>query len=200
MNFNKLSTEQIKVITKRAGFLLNTPDIPSVPGYLEAAILILFSRIDDQWQVILTRRTNNVSDHKGQVAFPGGAREISDASLLEAALRETNEEIGVSKKDIEVFGKMNPMQTISYFHITPFLGFIPHPYPYQPARDEVERIFSIPLNWIADKENWSMDWINGLPDGSRRQVIRYKPYDGEILWGISAMFLQEYLHGINNTR
>lgn len=200
MDFDKYSQDELIRISHKAGYLLDLNDSPPVPGYLEAAVMVLLSWIEDQWQVILTRRTNTVSDHKGQVAFPGGAKEPTDANLLEAALRETKEEIGVRHGDVQVFGKMNPMQTISYFRITPFIGFIRHPYPFIPAANEVEKIFPIPLNWIASEMNWSMDWVSGLPDGSRRQVIRYKPFDGEVLWGISAMFLQEFIQGIKNTR
>jgi len=200
MDFDKLSQEEIIQLSLKAGFIPDLKELPAIPGYLDAAVLILLSWIDKQWQVILTRRTNTVSDHKGQVAFPGGAKESVDQNLLEAALREAKEEIGVAPEDVDVFGMMKPMLTISNFRITPFIGFIQHPYPFTPAMDEVERIFYIPINWIASNNNWSLEWVNGLPDGSRRKVVRYKPYNGEVLWGISAMFLQEFLHGINNTR
>ncbi len=201
MDFNKLTRDEFIAIIQNSGFRLNSIELEPIHGYLEAAVLILFSRIDNQWQVILTRRTDTVNDHKGQVAFPGGAREEQDNSLMETALREAQEEIGILPGDVQVIGQMSPMQTISYYRITPFLGIISHPYHFTAAKDEVARIFFIPLPWIADTQNWSMEWFGGLPDGSRRQVIRYNPYDGEILWGISAMFMQTFIQGLkNNTR
>lgn len=158
---------------------------------LEAAICILFVREDDQWKLLLTRRTETVRDHKGQVSFPGGAREDEDTSLRETALRETWEEIGVHPKDIQILGQLASMKTVSNYIITPFIGVMPWPYPLTLAENEVSRVFLVPLDWLWDDNHWEKTWINGLPDGVRRQVIKYHLYDGELLWGISAYFAQQ---------
>ncbi len=166
----------------------------SEPNFLEAAVLILLVKEGEHWSLLFTRRTDTVRDHKGQVSFPGGAREGSDISLRETALREAFEEIGIRPADVTLFGQMRSLKSISSYIITPYVGTLLWPYPIIMAVDEVSRVFCIPLEWLDDPQNWQMDWIDGLPDGVRRQVLRYHAYDGEDLWGISAYFTQQLIH------
>jgi 8-oxo-dGTP pyrophosphatase MutT (NUDIX family) len=166
-------------------------DSRSSKACLEAAVCILFVREDGQWKLLFTRRTETVRDHKGQVSFPGGAREEFDSSLQETALRETFEEIGVRPQDVRIIGRLPSMKTISSYIISPFIGTIEWPYPLTIASDEVSRVFLIPVHWLVDDAHWEMNWIEGLPDGIRRQVIKYKLFDGELLWGISAYFARQ---------
>lgn len=153
---------------------------------IEAAVLILLVRQDDRWNLLLTRRTQTVRDHKGQVSFPGGAREAEDESLEMTAMRETWEEIGLDPVFIQIIGRLNPVTTISNYRITPFVGTCSWPQPLHPAIDEVDRVFLIPLDWLAARENWyTRDFIVS-DTGVKRQAIMYQIYDEELLWGISA--------------
>ncbi len=190
---DSLTIEEIAQIFQESNsdseFVLPATD----PDFLEAAVFILLVREEEQWKMLLTRRTDTVRDHKGQVSFPGGAREETDTSIQETALRETCEEIGVDPKDITFFGRLTTMKSVSSYIITPFVGYLPWPYPLKLAESEVSRVFLIPLNWLEESCNWEVEWFTGLPDGIRRQVIRYHPYDGEILWGISAYFAQQVI-------
>jgi 8-oxo-dGTP pyrophosphatase MutT (NUDIX family) len=171
------------------GTFASEPD----PKFLEAAVLILLVREGERWSLLFTRRTDTVRDHKGQVSFPGGAREKSDISPRETALRETFEEIGIQPSDVTLFGQMRSLKSISSYIITPCVGTLSWPYPIMMAVDEVSRVFCIPLEWLENPENWEYEWIDGLPDGVRRQVLRYHAYDGEDLWGISAYFAQQLI-------
>jgi len=166
-------------------------------GCLEAAVCILFVRDEEQWKLLFTRRTETVRDHKGQVSFPGGAREDFDTSLRDTALRETFEEIGVNPQDVRIIGRLPSMKTISSYIISPFIGTIKWPYPLSLAADEVSRVFLIPVHWLKEDAHWEMNWIEGLPDGIRRQVIRYQLFDGELLWGISAYFARQVVKMLN---
>jgi 8-oxo-dGTP pyrophosphatase MutT (NUDIX family) len=166
---------------------------PSDNHLIESAVLILLIRQDDRWNLLLTRRTQTVRDHKGQVAFPGGAYEVDDASLEMTALRETHEEIGLEPSCIQILGRLHPVSTISSYRITPFVGTCSWPQKLQPAVDEVERVFLIPLDWLAVRENWyTREFV--LPETNvKRQAIMYQTYDGELLWGISATLVHHLL-------
>ena len=89
----------------------------------KAAVLIPLFLRNKSWNVIFTRRSQTVQDHKGQVSFPGGAFEWLDKDLEATALRETEEEIGISPEQIKILGRMNPFPSISNYLITPVVGF-----------------------------------------------------------------------------
>jgi 8-oxo-dGTP pyrophosphatase MutT (NUDIX family) len=164
-----------------------------VEGFVEAAVLILLVLIDNQWHIVLTRRTDTVRDHKGQVAFPGGAREESDGSLIITALRETWEEIGVEPERITVLGCLPSVETLSNYIITPIVATTSWPQPIQMAKDEVERVFTIPLSWLTDKTHWEYLTFRIPESNQTRKTIQYQEYNQEILWGISAMITQTFL-------
>ena len=95
-DINQLSLSNIKELLQReADFAQQMTSSNPPSGMIEAAVLMLLVEFDNHWQLVLTRRTNSVRDHKGQVSYPGGAREIEDTSLDQTALRETQEEIGI---------------------------------------------------------------------------------------------------------
>lgn len=167
---------------------------PYPPGILTdvsrpAAILIPLLCRNDSWHVLYIRRTANQNDpHGGQVAFPGGASEASDSSPVQTALRETEEEIGLKSSDIKILGQLNDYLTITNYHVTPIVARIPWPYPLKLAQDEVSRVFSIPLKWLANPANREVKDRELPPPYGKIPVIYFKPYDNEILWGASARF------------
>lgn len=158
-----------------------------------AAVLIPLIQRDSKWHLVFTRRTDLVESHKGQVSFPGGACDENEIQAEQTALREAQEEIGLNPKDVRILGRLNEVATITYFRVTPVVGVIPWPYDFQLSKIEVSRLFSIPLDWLAEDSNW--DEFNFTPDGSKRAfpVITYHPYDGEILWGASARITHNLL-------
>lgn len=164
---------------------LATPHAPprpaARPGVAAAVLVPLFER-DGELHLLYTTRSATLPQHAGQVAFPGGRHTpATDASLLATALRETEEEIGVAGADIDVLGALDPIHTFSSnFLITPFVGRIPHPYPFRPNPHEVHDIFSIPLAVLDDPatvvaETWTID-------GRSVPVVSYR-HDGRTVWG-----------------
>lgn len=151
------------------------------PGVPAAVLVPLFER-DGELHLLYTTRNATLPQHAGQVAFPGGRHAPdADATLLATALRETEEEIGVAVADIDVLGALDPIHTFSSnFLITPFVGRIPHPYPFRPNPHEVHDIFSIPLAVLDDPANvvaetWTID-------GRAVPVVSYR-HDGRTVWG-----------------
>jgi len=167
----------------------NNCDVPPEidNGYQPAAVMILLTQYKGEWHILFTQRTDTVSDHKGQVAFPGGAWETSDSCLRETALRETYEEIGVRREDINIFGSMPPVQTVTGYYIVPYVGIISWPYEVIIQEREVESIFLIPFNWLINEENRSEKEYMDIKHNIRRDVLFYQEYDGHVLWGITAM-------------
>lgn len=160
------------------------------PSYTCAAVLIPLMRFDGEWHVLFTVRTERVEHHKGQVSFPGGACDPADATPEATALRELEEEIGVRPGDVRVLGRLNEIRTITYFRITPVVGVLPWPYTFRISTVEVARVFSIPLEWLADPAHRITFSLNG------RTLTVYFPHSGEVLWGASAQITLELLQAL----
>ncbi len=153
-----------------------------------AAILIPLFFYQDEWHLLYTRRNENLSEHGGQVAFPGGMVSDDDPDLETTALREANEEIGLRPEDVRLLGRLHDFLTITNYRVTPFVGQIPWPYTFTLSEDEVAHIFSIPLSWLNDPCNRE-DRIRQLPvPYPTISVTYFNPYQGQILWGASARF------------
>jgi 8-oxo-dGTP pyrophosphatase MutT (NUDIX family) len=153
-----------------------------------AAVLIPLTYFQSEWHILFTRRTDKVESHKGQVSFPGGASDEGESDE-QTALRETEEEIGVHADDIKIIGKLSRMITISKYQVSPVAGVIPFPYAFKIQNAEVARVFTIPLLWLANKNNY---WEFTLHDPNR-SVIAYHPYDAELLWGATARMTVNFL-------
>lgn len=160
-----------------------------------AAILIPLFCMDCVWHVLFTRRTDTVQDHKGQVSFPGGVMEPQDMDLVTTALREADEEIGLKPENVLVVGKLGEMQTVSGYLITPIVSVIPWPYPFITSPEEVSRIFSIPLEWLAESSHHEERTVT-LGDKIIEGVVFFQNYDGELLWGLTARITLELLHAV----
>jgi len=204
MNANLLTLENITQSLKAQPFRPVYNRYPS--GLLRgdprpAAVLIPLIWVQDAWQVLFIRRTEVPGDmHSGQVALPGGKREEDDPSLRDAALRETQEELGIHPGDVTILGQLNEFLSISNFRVTPFVGTLPWPSTIQIDPREVARWFSIPLAWLADPANRSTSYRE-LPRGMGKVgVIYFDRYDGELLWGLSARIITELLDtlGLNH--
>lgn len=182
----------------------NEIENPYPPGFLvhpprPAAVLIPLLRQDDAWHVLFIRRTANSDDpHGGQVAFPGGAADENDLNAEETALREAREELGLRSSDVRPLGRLMDFITITSYRVTPIVGVIPWPYPLRLEMKEVSRAFIIPLAWLADPQNRE-ERPRDLPTPFKPiNVIYFKPYDGETLWGASARFTLELINVLFN--
>ncbi|MBW6472725.1 MAG: CoA pyrophosphatase [Anaerolineaceae bacterium] len=159
----------------------------------KAAILIPFVCVDGYWSLLFTRRAESLKNHRGQVSFPGGGMEEEDGTPMETALREANEEIGLRKTDIHIIGLMPDIITNSNYLVTPIVSWVDWPVPLEISNYEVSRVFTIPVNWLKNSNNWE-ERLYSHPNGSYGTVIFYNLYDSELLWGISAKITIDLLN------
>jgi 8-oxo-dGTP pyrophosphatase MutT (NUDIX family) len=146
-----------------------------------SAVLIPLFYNQGQYHVLFTERSDEVNFHKGQVCFPGGTQEPSDSSLLETALRESEEEISLNAKDVEILGELDDSLTFtSNYVISPFVAFIPHPHSLRTDGKEVKEAFSVPLSFLMDEANFKQD------------SYTYE-YEGHIIWGATARILRQFI-------
>lgn len=172
------------------------PGFFAAPPDPAAVLLPLFAK-EGQWNLLFIRRADRESDyHGGQVAFPGGRREPLDPTPEATALREAEEEIGLSPKDVRLLGSLRPYRTVSNFLVTPVVGVIPWPLRLQPDVAEVSRIFSIPLVWLQSPGHRHIRDRSLEPEGPSFPVVYYQRYDGEQLWGVTARIALGLLEAI----
>ena len=155
-----------------------------------AAVLVPLAPVDGEWHLLYTRRTDRVESHKGQVSFPGGACDAGETTPEQTALREAHEEVGILPQDVRVLGRLTNMITITHFRVTPVVGVVPWPYVFRVGSEEVARVFTIPLAWLAEPRN---RWEFPFPE-RKRALIAYHPYDGELLWGATARMTVDFLN------
>lgn len=177
------------------GYARPSLSLPPEHAFRSAAILIPLACEAGQWNLLFTRRTEQLRNHKGQISFPGGSAEPGDASREATALRETYEEVGISAGEIEILGSLWEMPTITGFLITPVVGRIPWPTPLKLAAEEVSRAFLVPLHWLADPAN-HVELPLTRPDGRIEKVIYFSPYQGEQIWGATARITLNFLRAI----
>jgi 8-oxo-dGTP pyrophosphatase MutT (NUDIX family) len=157
-----------------------------------AAVLVPLTWVEDEWRIIYTRRADSVEHHKGQVSFPGGATDPDDVSPEDTALREAHEEVGIRREDVRLLGRLGEMVTISNFVVTPVVGVVPWPYGFTIHTREVERLFSMPLTWLAARDHWQE--FTRVETG--HSVISYVPFDGELLWGATARMTVNFVKAL----
>lgn len=146
-----------------------------------SAVLIPLFYNQGQYHVLFTERSDAVVFHKGQICFPGGTQEPSDSSLLQTALRESEEEIGLEAQDIEILGELDDILTfVTNYVISPFVAFIPYPHSLRTNGREVKGTFSVPLSFLMDEANFKQD------------SYAYE-YEEHIIWGATARILRQFI-------
>ena len=168
--------------------ILQADDAPAPTSEFRlAAVLVpLFVR-EETVHVVLTKRTDSVRTHQGQISFPGGAWEPGDASLRSTALRESQEEVGLRPEDVEILGTLEDTPTaVSGFIVRPFVAVVPHPYEFVQDVAEVAGLLSPPLEVFADPER-------RREEIRERNGVRYPLYffdvEDETVWGATARML-----------
>jgi 8-oxo-dGTP pyrophosphatase MutT (NUDIX family) len=165
--------------------------VQAPPSSRPAAVLALLFHDQGADRVLLTRRTDTVEHHKGQISFPGGGVHAADADLSVTALRETWEEVGVRPEDVALFGRLDDVITTSNYLVAPFVGGLRRvPYQFMPSAIEVAEVLAPPLAHLLDDANLVMEAreVNGQ--------VRLTPayyWQGHRIWGATARMLQELL-------
>lgn len=169
-----------------------SPVEPGVPeGLRPAAVLVPLVARDDGVTVLLTKRTDHLHHHPGQISFPGGRVESHDESAVVTALRETAEEIGLQAQHVELLGLLPDYQTGTGFNVTPVVGLIEPPFVLTLDEFEVAEAFEVPLSFLMDRRNQRQHSI--VFEGRRRQYFAM-PYEGYYIWGATAGMLVMLRH------
>lgn len=163
--------------------------LPDDMPLLEAAVLVGLVPRQDGWQVLLTRRTDALRHHAGQVSFPGGRIEPDDSNAVAAAIRETGEETGLAPSLIEPLGLLDPLCTITGFRVSPVVALIDPGYVATPDPGEVDEVFEAPLAFLLDPANLGEFEIEfgGRPRRVLEFVDRGEPR--RRIWGATASIL-----------
>ena len=165
---------------------LEAPD-----GIRRAAVLApLFVKEKELW-VLFTKRSENLVTHRGQVSFPGGAQEEGDADLMETALRETEEEIGLPRDKVVVLGKLSPIVTVTDFYVEPYVAAIPYPVELKPSPDEIEALWEIPVAALMAPTAVEERELPG-----REEPVLFYHYGPKTVWGATARILSELLQAL----
>lgn len=156
-------------------------------GMIPAAVMILLYRKEGEYCILLNKRSEEVEHHKGEMSFPGGARDPEDLDLLETALRETEEEMGIKREDITVLGEMDEIVTRSNFQVSVFTGTIEYPYKFTPSAIEIAEVVEFPVAALIDPANRRVEtrWIDGMPLTSYSYV-----HEEHVVFGATARILQ----------
>ena len=155
----------------------------------QAAVLILLYLADNEIYFFLTKRTDELKHHKGQISLPGGTQEGNE-KLIDTALRETQEEIGINKTSISIIGTITPLFVpVTGFMIYPFIGYSLNKLDPKPDPVEVATIFSVNISDLLNKENRTTEQRNIR--GYDVQVPYFKLNDYQV-WGATSMILSEF--------
>ncbi len=161
-----------------------------IDSFQPAAVLILLIQYDDAYRVLLTKRSEKLRQHSGEVSFPGGRQDPEDESLEFTALREAQEEVGLDPNDVAIFGHFATMPTISNYNLSSFIGEVQGPYNFQSNPGEIDFIFEASLEEVADPSRYrrtEWDW-NGTPFPMHEFQIQEQR-----VWGITGYILFELM-------
>ena len=152
-----------------------------------AGVLVPLWERDGELRVVLTKRSSRLKHHPGQIAFPGGKQEESDRDATDAALREAEEEIGLSRSSVEILGHLPVHETVTGFSMAPTVGLITGPFSPVAEPGECEEIFTVPLAHVTDPARFSVQFRRWR--GTRRHyyTVPFGPY---YIWGATARVLR----------
>jgi 8-oxo-dGTP pyrophosphatase MutT (NUDIX family) len=144
-------------------------------------------------EIVLTRRSQRLALHAGQVSLPGGAAMDSDPTGVLTALREAEEEIGLRERNVQPIGFLSRVDTTSDFRVLPVVGLVRQAEPFVPDRNEVDEVFTLPLALALDLDRWEARHIER--DGDRHRVYSME-WQGHTIWGITAAILLDLAHRV----
>ena len=148
-----------------------------------AAVLVPIVLHESETTVLLTRRTDHLYHHAGQVSFPGGRIDPGDADAADAALRETEEEVGLPRDQVTLIGALDTYVTRTGFEVMPMVGLVTPPFPVAPDEFEVAEVFEVPLGFFLDAAN--RETRSRVYEGKERQFYAYR-YRRHLVWGATA--------------
>ena len=166
--------------------------IPTESEFKIAAVLIPLTFRNQEPFILFTKRSVKLKSHSGQISFPGGHMDLCDHTLVDTALRETQEEIGIKPELVEILGSLLPMISPTGYYIFPYVGLLKDLEGLHKNINEVEKIFYIPLRWLMDPENlYQADYHFSTVEVHK--VWFFREYDEEQVWGITAGFTRQFI-------
>lgn len=191
-----LETQLREALSKVDGvssdFDLNTDVVlPEGRKLTPAGVLVCVRPSGD---IILTKRSAKLKNHPGQIAFPGGKQDVVDVDIIDTALREAEEEIGLPRDAVDVLGTLPSHETVTSFQVTPVVGMLRSDFVPTPEVGEVSEVFDVPLSHIANIQNFSVQYRRWR--GARRHfyTVPFGPY---YIWGATARMLRGLAEGLN---
>lgn len=172
-----------------------SPHLKPPPPWVPAAVLVPLIDREDGMTVLLTQRTDHLTDHAGQISFPGGRLEGHDRDAEAGALRETEEELGIPPDRVALLGRLDTYITRTCFEVTPVVGVIAPPFPLQPDRFEVADVFEVPLAFLLEPGNYARH--ERLYDGQTAYYYAV-PYGERYIWGATAGMLRNLCEALGD--
>jgi 8-oxo-dGTP pyrophosphatase MutT (NUDIX family) len=180
---------EVPLVPKRSDYDLNPRTRPQERRELAPAAVLLPIVLRNEPSVLFTQRTSHLPRHAGQVSFPGGRAQSSDLTLVETALRETQEETGIVPAFVSVAGFLDPYETGTGYAILPVVGLLSEGFALAPDSNEVADVFEVPLAFLLDannRERHSREW-----QGRTREFYAFT-HDGRYIWGATAAILVNF--------
>ena len=159
-----------------------------------AAVLMPIWEQEDGLYFLLTQRTDTVETHKGQISFPGGMRDSEAEPLVQTALRETREEIGLPESRIRILGQFDDYLSSTDLIVTPFIGWVSPPLELSPNPGEVEEILEVPWSLFRDPRLVRTETLHRL---GRDILVYHYDFRGRDVWGLTARIIRDFLHLID---
>jgi 8-oxo-dGTP pyrophosphatase MutT (NUDIX family) len=182
--FTDASLERLRaLLAQRPAIVLDAPE------YRRAAVLVPLVRDGQGWSILFSRRADNLAAHSGQIAFPGGAVEAGE-SLEIAAVRETQEEVGIERDRVELIGRLDDLITNSGFLVAPFVGVIATRIEYILSQSEVAEVFEVPIDALLEIDQPEVRYV---PFRDRRYPAYFYRYGRYEIWGLTGRMLKAFL-------
>jgi len=162
------------------------------PGRLRAAAVLvpLFHR-DNRDFLLFTERTAHLEHHAGEISFPGGGRDASDPDLMATVLRETEEELGIPRAQIDLLGRLDDFYSVHGYHVVPFVGVIPPPEDLQVDPFEIAGVFEAPVEHFRDP---SIHHVEDWQHRGRSVAVDFYQYGNHTIWGLTAAILRQFIN------
>ncbi len=156
-----------------------------------AGVLLIFYPRDNSPYILFTKRSNEVAEHKGEISFPGGAYDREDETILQTALRESREELGLNVGEFEILGELDDVYVPpTRFLITPFIAFVNQPPKPKPSASEISEVIEIPVLELLNPSIFREELRE--PEGMKRYLQFYN-YEEYVIWGATARILKQFL-------
>ena len=164
------------------------------PSLTPAGVMLILYPNNGDHCVLLNKRTDKVEHHKGEISFPGGSKDPGDETILDTALRETHEEMGIRPEDVDLLGAVDDVPTSTRFLISTHVGTIHYPYEFTPSEAEVADVIEVPISTLMDEDS-VRDEVR-IVDGQLVTSPTYA-YEGHLIYGATARVLHRFLELLN---